>query len=110
MKCSPMPPREPTAVIFDWLMPLHYTSEHHWSQVPHRYDLDARYSAFPMEHKKETMASREYKSVGPYYTRSAALYGMDTVPTPYNTYAVWYRFSYLWSMRLHCNWICYLNY
>ena len=58
MKCSPMPPREPTAVIFDWLMPLHYTSEHHWSRVSHRYYQDARYSAFPMEHKKkETMAS-----------------------------------------------------
>ena len=33
----------------------------------------------------------------------AALYGMDTVPIPYNTYAVWYQFSDLWTVRLHCN-------
>ena len=48
-----MPPRDPTAVIFDWLMPLHYTSEHHWTRVPHRYYQDARYSAFVMEHKEK---------------------------------------------------------
>ena len=40
----------------------------------------------------------------------AALYGMDTMPIPYNTYAVWYQFSYFWTVRLHCNLMCYLNY
>ena len=23
---------------------------------------------------------------------------------------VWYQFSYLWTVRLHCNLMCYLNY